>query len=283
MSKREYESLRLTKKPDPRRLNRNRGSKAGWMPGSNPTFEWDQFPHVADRIVQSFVEEGRVRDILSREGVTYKVFRSIMNHFLGEKYEKIVKDRKSKVGRENLKVAHEQWRSLTPSEKAKVLKTRFSHGSSLERVLRAQVEETGISLTTNEWTTLVVEGSLQPREADIKFSRGQQKIVVLCDGEAFHGPECVFGSSESRVREDVRTARAFYKAGYSVLRYSETEILEGEAIKHLQDALPRLWSERVYRTWHPACEEWEPLQRSRVIFLDDDVTEDDFTIKRRDG
>ena len=83
-----------------------------------------------------------------------------------------------------------------------------------------------------------------------------RKVVVLCDGEAFHGPKFVFGSAQARIDNDIKTARAYYDTDYSVLRYSESEIKSGWALTHLLGVLSRLSSvHKVYRTWHPCVEE----------------------------
>jgi len=114
----------------------------------------------------------------------------------------------------------------------------------------------------NQWQSLSVSGHVVPREADIKLMvDGARKLVIVCDGEAFHGPKCIFGNPEDRIRDDVETAQAYFDAGYSILRYSETEILSGAAKDHVFSVLSRLryGSGSVMRTWHPLVETWSTV------------------------
>lgn len=66
------------------------------------------------------------------------------------------------------------------------------------------------------------------------------EFLVLCDGEAFHGPRFAFGDCSQRIVDDVATADGYY----ALVRYSETEIREGTALTHFLACLPKLTTER---------------------------------------
>lgn len=90
-----------------------------------------------------------------------------------------------------------------------------------------------------------------------RFSLGSQKLVILCDGEAFHGPGFAFGDPSPRISDDVATAEGYYALGYSVIRYSETELKKGEALLHFLECFPRLNAgQRLLRLWYPPTERW---------------------------
>jgi hypothetical protein len=95
-----------------------------------------------------------------------------------------------------------------------------------------------------------------PREADLKIPlRDGRKVVVLCDGEAFHGPRTIFGDPSRRIKADTETAEAYFSIGYSVLRYSESEIKSGYAAEHVLEVLTRLGVvRRIYHNWCPSEE-----------------------------
>lgn len=126
-----------------------------------------------------------------------------------------------------------------------------------ENGLASQLAGVGIGgLALNSWQSLQIQGKWCPREADIKIPVGNsKKLMVLCDGEAFHGPGYVFKDKQARVADDIMTAEAYFDAGYSVVRYAEPEIKDGRALQHLLEWLPQLQSgKRLYRTWHPPVE-----------------------------
>jgi hypothetical protein len=103
------------------------------------------------------------------------------------------------------------------------------------------------------WQTLQIKGQRIARQADIKVSLDDgRKVVVLCDGEVFHGPGCLWADPEDRIASDRETALAYFDLGYSVVRYSESEIHDGTALAHFQDAMKRLSSiQKLYRNWCP--------------------------------
>lgn len=106
--------------------------------------------------------------------------------------------------------------------------------------------------------TFKVAGVQTHREADIKVQLPKNhKVVILCDGEVFHGPGSLYTEPSIRIEDDVATAEGFFSLGYSVIRYSESEILAGDAVAHFDAALPALQAGgRLYRTWYPAEERW---------------------------
>lgn len=153
----------------------------------------------------------------------------------------------------------DRYRALSPEEKAQVLKKRFPRvRSKIETLMSDFLSGRGESFVSNDWQSLEIEGKMVPREADLKIDLGTSKVVVECDGEAWHGPGRIFGDPDFHIRDDELTARAYLAEGYSVLRYSETEIHSGVAFVHLSSTLERLRSGgcRVLRLWHPSVEEW---------------------------
>lgn len=167
--------------------------------------------------------------------------------------------RKASTGATNLLKAHEKYRNLSPEDKASYFKSRFV-GSALEAELAIQLKACGVSdFRMNVWQSILVNGSQVPREADLKIAlEDGRKVVVLCDGEAFHGPRTIFGDPAKRIAEDQLTLRGYFSEGYSAIRYSESEIQSGLALEHLLTVLDRLrrGAKQVGRNWCP-LEEWE--------------------------
>lgn len=124
-------------------------------------------------------------------------------------------------------------------------------------MLAKQLRSRGYTdLVLNDWQSIPIGDRVVPREADIKVSLGDgRKVVILCDGEAFHGPRTIFGDPSDRVALDLETTEGYYSLGYSVARYSESEIKSGLAIQHLIGVLDILKSHnQVLRNWFPAIE-----------------------------
>ena len=256
LSKRAYEKVHPTILPDPRKMTR-RGSKAGWDGVEHRDF---QVTLSTQQAILDALQKGipvcRVRFEL---GIPYKVFKRVGQQLLGEQgYEDWQRDRKVVVARKMARVAHEKWMSLTPEEKAETLKKRFGKTCALETQLAGQLRSQGVqNFQMNQWQSLSVGGQKTPRESDIKIDMGDgRKVVVLCDGEAFHGPRTIFGDPKDRIQNDIQTADAFFDVGYSVVRYSESEIKSGWALQHLLVTLGHLkqGSQKIYRTWHPRVE-----------------------------
>lgn len=216
---------------------------------------WVAGDELALRVQRLLEEGGAVVPFLRLESLPYKVFKQIGEHLLGvEGYRVWAARKKSLTGQQNIRLAHAKYERMTPDEKAAYFQ-RYRGTCRLERELAASLQ--GWDVSMNQWQALQVADRMVPREADLKIAlpRGH-KVVVLCDGEAFHGPRSIFDAPQ-RVSDDVATAEAYFKAGYSVLRYSETEIQQGAAAQHLQGVLNRLCvSGQVYRTWHPLVEQW---------------------------
>lgn len=210
--------------------------------------------------VSPLLEKGlTVRAILSETGLSYESFRAQAESELGiEDYDALMASRKAKCGAENLKVSHERYAALSPSEKAALMKARFGGTCELERGFAEQLDSLGLPLTLNQWQTINVQGELRPREADIKVDLGGRKVAIFCDGEAFHGPGVIYGDPAQRVGDDIATTKAYFDLGYSALRYSESEIHSGWAFAHFEQVLGKLKSfSKGYRTWHPEEELYE--------------------------
>lgn len=242
MGKRAYERLATTRGGE--RLKAP--SKVTWAEGDD----------LFLRVQQALLEGAAVTGFLRREALPYKVFKQIGERVLGvDGYRVWAERKKSLTGQQNIRLAHAKYERMTPEEKAAYFQ-RYRGTCRLERELAGQL--IGWDVKLNQWQALLVAGRVVPREADIKVAlpRGH-KLVVLCDGVAFHGPKSIF-DPDRRVADDVATADAYFEAGYSVIRYSEVEIQQGWAQVHALAALARLsTSGRVYRTWYPLVERWE--------------------------
>ena len=191
-------------------------------------------------------------------GAPFSVIREILVYVLGEEvYSNVVQEAKRIRTVRMAEKAHAAFRAMSPEEKAAHF-ARMKKGSLLEKALAAALVQAGFQgVQLNVWQAVPLGDRKVPREADIKIPLGDgRKVVVLCDGEAFHGPRFVFGDPQKRIEEDEATARAYFSLGYSVLRYSESEIKRGDAETHLLLAMEKLQRcQRILRLWHPPLEE----------------------------
>jgi len=233
MSKKEYEKLSFDKPLDPRRHDANRGSKAGWDGLQDRSTSWERGDSLYKAVVTALEEGERVNDAKTRLGISYKVFRAIGEDAFGkEGYRNKMHSRKAENARRVVEEAQQS--------------------NALEDGFADQIRELGWPVWQTVWYTLKIDGQKVKREADIKcrFPNGK-KAILLCDGVVFHGPGCLYVDSK-KIEEDRQTALAFFELGYTVLRYSETEIHDGTALQHLQQTMERLSScEKVYRNWAP--------------------------------
>lgn len=243
LGKRQYEKLATRKTPKTKEPRRGTARF------------WDAGDALYQAVVGSLQCGEGVRSIMTRLGLTYKAVRSMAEVAFGaECYRTMVLARTRLVSAANLRKAHSQYRALSPSAKASLLKARFGGACALELKLADELRECGLSdIELNQWQSIRIGSSLVPREADIKLSLGDgRKLVILCDGEAFHGPRLIHGEPGPKIESDRQTALAFFDAGYSVARYSESEIHAGFALTHVRVLLDRLVScRRVYRNWCP--------------------------------
>lgn len=223
-------------------------TKVTWLPGDS----------LHTEVLQGLTRGERVNALKSRLGISYKVLRQIGEQALGaEGYKALARTRKRLTGGVNLLRAHENYRALSAKQKAQRLKKRFGRGSALERSFAEQLRRQGLTdLKLNSWQSVPIDGRRVPREADIKLSLTDgRKVVVLCDGEAFHGPGTIFGDPQDRIHLDRQTALGFFALGYSVVRYAESEIHDGSALAHLAQMILRLQTcRRIYRNWCPVEE-----------------------------
>jgi hypothetical protein len=190
--------------------------------------------------------------------LTYKAITAIAEDILGRKgYLELVLERRLATAKRAYTAAKEAYSRLTPEERAQRIKERCGKSGSLEILLASQLKNMGVTdLVMNDWQAVPIGNRVVPREADIKLSLGDgRKVVVLCDGEAFHGPKTIFGDPNDRISLDIETTEGYYSLGYSVVRYSESEIKSGRAIQHLVGVLDILKSHnQVLRNWFPAIE-----------------------------
>ncbi len=224
---------------------------------------WEPHETLKEEVARTLAGDEKIRDAMTRLGITFELFRACAVYLVGQEgYEKWAAERvwhrTSRMGK-----AHaDKYRAMSPDEKAAVLQRRFPRvRSKIEVAMSDALTELGeVGFHINQWQALNVLGKVQPREADLKLTvDDSRKLVILCDGEAFHGPNGIFGNPKDRIRDDVETARAYFDAGYSIARYSETEILSGAAKAHVSETLVRLRStpnSRLLRTWYPPVETW---------------------------
>jgi len=238
MSKKEYEKLTFDKPADPRRFNADVGSKAGWDGLDDREVTWTKGDDLYRAVVESLEGGERVNDAKHRLGISYKVFRAIGEDAFGK----------------------EGYRERTHRRKAEAIRQtvmRSQTSNDLEDNFAEELRLLGLPVEQTAWHTLEIGGERVKREADIKVALDDtRKAVVFCDGEVFHGPGCIYVEPEVKMTEDRQTALAFFELGYTVLRYSESEIHDGRALAHLQETMTRLAScQRVYRNWAPEEEQ----------------------------
>lgn len=240
MSGRQYEKLVFEKPPDPRQVMTASGSKAQWDGLSTRHFTWTPEDRTYQQVVQAVESGEHINPVRARLGISYKVFRAIAEHAFGTKrFSLLMRQRKVDAAR----------RAVMQAQTSSGLEEQFSQSLTLA----------GIPVVArNAWVTLLVAGKKTHREADIKVAlSGSRKLVVLCDGEAFHGPKALYVEPSVRIADDMATAEGFFSLGYSVIRYSESEIVRGEALGHLQSSLPALnQGSSLLRLWHPLEERW---------------------------
>jgi len=114
-------------------------------------------------------------------------------------------------------------------------KNRFPVPSKLEIFFQENLSQSNISFEANKWTTIMVNGSYERREVDIKASieGTKRKFAIFIDGEAFHGDQAYFKMTS--VEKESEITKAFSSIGYLTIRYSETEVKTGWAITHFLD------------------------------------------------
>lgn len=199
-----------------------------------------------------------LRKLIHELSITYKTITAIAEDILGrEGYSDLVRIRRLNTAKVAYTAAKEAYARLTPEEKSQRIKERCGKSGSLETLLARQLRGRGFAdLVLNDWQSIPIGGKVVPREADIKVSIGDgRKVVILCDGEAFHGPRTIFGDPNDRISLDMETSEGYYSLGYSVLRYSESEIKSGLAIQHLVDTFELLKTHtQVFRNWFPVIE-----------------------------
>jgi hypothetical protein len=93
-------------------------------------------------------------------------------------------------------------------------------------------------------------------ESDVIANFGKIRIIILSDGEAFHGGDCYFNGNT--IKEDDRKSRILHERNPFVLRYSETEIEKGFAIPHITEIINKIRLGEIsnyYRNWMTEVEE----------------------------
>jgi hypothetical protein len=126
--------------------------------------------------------------------------------------------------------------------------------NKLEKFFGDQIQEIdkNITIRYNVWKTLkdTAKNVYMHLQTDIVISINNHSICLLCDGQAFHGSNCYFRGDT--VKEDEYKSEILFKYNPFVLRYSESEIKNGQAIKHLKSTLEDILLGKIsklYRSW----------------------------------
>jgi uncharacterized Zn finger protein (UPF0148 family) len=93
-------------------------------------------------------------------------------------------------------------------------------------------------------------------ESDVIVNFGDLRIIILCDGEVFHGKNSYFEGDT--VEKDEWKSRLLHTINPFVIRYSETEIKKNNAINHLLVILQDIKDKKLskyYRNWMLNIEE----------------------------
>ena len=254
IGKRQYEKYHPNKKPDPRPYRPKCGSKAQYDGLNSRELVWKPDDTLCLAVAEGLKEGLKVNQILRKIGLSFNVFKEIAEYLLGkEEYKAWAYERIRKRTVAMAEKAHEKYRNMSPEEKTAFF-SKFKRGSKLEKVLATQLQAEGLSdFAMNVWQSVPVKGKMSPREADIKLSVGDgRKLIILCDGVAFHGPGTIYGDPSKRIQEDTNTAEAYFQQGYSVIRVSELEVKTGQALILVRSVLDSLKTCRqVYRNWCP--------------------------------
>lgn len=254
MSKREYERYSPKKEEDPRSTAR----KVFWDGLPSRRLLWTPGDQVYHQVVTGWKDGKNVKTIMAEVGVSFPIFRAICEHALGEEYFERIKRGRAERGKKFGEALHASWVAMSPEERSEFIRKRFKNSSALETTFASQLLKAGLSYRQNVWKTVMVGGLKVPREADFIVESHGSKVVVLCDGTAFHGPNAHFGSP-SKVADDNETANGFVGLGYSVARYSEDEIHRSEAILDLRRLIAMVPENgRFLRNWITGTEQWFP-------------------------
>lgn len=126
--------------------------------------------------------------------------------------------------------------------------------NKLEEFFGTQIQNNikNIKIRYNVWKTLkeLDKDSYLHLQTDIAINVGNYRVCILCDGEAFHGPNCYFRGNT--VKEDEYKSRLLFAYNPFVLRYSESEIKNGFAIEHVKEIIYKIESaelDKIYRSW----------------------------------
>jgi len=227
IGKKQYEGTHFEKKSDIRYLS-CRGSKADMPIGYKSSINTDDFEDVAKSIL---AEGGGIADLI-KMGVHYEAAKKLISSVLGV-------------------VDYHEWVLSRKKETLAGNREKARTSSNLEEIFVAQMKTINVKpCSRNAWLTLNVKGQAVHREADIKVNLKEgRKAIILCDGEAFHGTKCIYGDPAYKIESDRDTALAMFQLGYTVLRYSESEIKNGFALKHLEGVLNT--NLHMYRNWCP--------------------------------
>jgi len=124
----------------------------------------------------------------------------------------------------------------------------------LEKNLGEQIREKfpEITLRYNVWKSLKDDENncYIHLESDIVLNFDDIRVIILIDGEAFHGKACYFNGDT--VEKDEWKSRILFKYNPFVIRYSETEVKGGFALKHLSIKIDEIRSNKIlnyYRNW----------------------------------
>lgn len=202
-----------------------------------------------------------VADVVSREGVRYAMSQFGLGYSQARALFLTVYDEEaycavvSRGNRRSIRAAHvgfrRWWDTLSTEGRVEHFQ-RLTGPSSLEALLVGQLAGEGVSIRRrNAWYTFGTGIDRQIWEADLQLCDASGRVVVVqCDGEAFHGLDTVFIDPRIKAASDTQSDQSFLARGYSVVRFSGSEIKSGEALSILlETVLP--CSHQLSRNWHP--------------------------------
>jgi len=143
----------------------------------------------------------------------------------------------------------EAWAKKTPDEIAKIFNRR---PNNLEYLLTNQIKDKfkNVIIEHNIWRSVKENQKVKHIEIDISAKINNFKILIFCDGEAFHGKNSYFNGNT--IKSDEFKSKAINKLYPYVLRYSESEIKNKFAIKDFCNIVNNIKTTKInnyYRTW----------------------------------
>lgn len=129
-----------------------------------------------------------------------------------------------------------------------LLQAIYQKPSGLELLFSEKLK---MPFESNCWMVLYINNEPKKSEIDLKIPIRERKFAVFIDGESFHGSKSIFFRPNS-ILIDTLKAKRLSEMGYYSIRYSETEVKSGWALKHfnsLYDKFLNNTPKYYYRNW----------------------------------